>query len=39
VSNSLDRTEDDILWTDVRDDTHDTDEEDQDDTYDGLPSI
>jgi len=23
-----------ILWKDVRDDTHDTDEEDEDDTYD-----
>jgi len=34
ISNSLDRTEDDILWTDVRDDTHDTDKED--DTYNDL---
>jgi len=24
ISNSFDRTEDDILWTDVRDDTHET---------------
>jgi len=28
-----------ILWTDVRDDTHDTDEEDEDDTYDNLPYL
>jgi len=34
ISNSLDETEDDILRTDVRDDTHDTDEED--DTYNDL---
>jgi len=39
ISNSLDGTEDDILWTDVRDDTHDTDEEDEDDTYDDLPYL
>ena len=37
IRNSLDGTEDDILWTDVRDDTHDTDEEDENDTYDDLP--
>jgi len=37
ISNSLDGTEDDILWTDVRDNTHDTDEED--DTYDDLPYL
>ena len=36
MSYSLDGTEDDILWTDVRDDTHDTDE---DDTYDDLPYL
>jgi len=36
ISNSLDRTEDDILWTDVRDDAHDPDE---DDTYDNLPYL
>jgi len=36
ISNSLDGTEDGILWTDVRDDTHDTDE---DDTYDELPYL
>jgi len=34
ISNILDGTEDDILWTDVRDDTHDIDEED--DTYGDL---
>jgi len=28
-----------ILWTDVRDDTHDTDQEDEDDTYDDLPYL
>jgi len=28
-----------IPWTDVRDDTHDTDEEDEDDTYDDLPYL
>jgi len=39
ISNSLDGTEDDILWTDVRDVTHDTDEEDEDDTYDDLPYL
>jgi len=37
ISNSLDGTEDDILWTDVRHDTHDTD--DEDDTYDDLPHL
>jgi len=37
ISNSLHGTEDDILWTDVHDDTHDTDEED--DTYDDLPYL
>jgi len=36
ISNSLGRTEDDIVWTDVRNGTHDTDE---DDTYDDLPYI
>jgi len=36
ISNSLDGTEDAILCTDVRDDTHDTDE---DDTYDDLPYL
>jgi len=30
---------DDILWTDVRDDTHDTDKEDEDDTFDDLPYL
>jgi len=39
MSYSLDGTEDDILWTDVRDDTHDTDEEDEDGTYDNLPYL
>jgi len=39
ISSSLVRTEDDILWTDVRDDTHDTDEENEDDTYDDLPYL
>ena len=39
ISNSLDGTEDDILWTDVRDVTHDTDEEVEDDTYDDLPYL
>ena len=39
ISNSLDKTEDDIPWTDVHDDTHDTDEEDEDDTYDYLPQL
>jgi len=36
ISNSLDGTEDAILCTDVRNDTHDTDE---DDTYDDLPYL
>ena len=36
ISNSLDGTEDDILWTDVRDGTHDTVE---DDTYGDLPYL
>jgi len=36
ISSSLDGTEDDIPWTDVRDDTRDTDEED---TYDDLPYL
>jgi len=39
ISNSLNGTEDDIPWTDVRDDTHDTDEEDEDDTCDDLPYL
>ena len=39
ISNSLHGTEDDILWTDVHDNTHDTDEEDEDDTYDYLPQL
>jgi len=39
ISNGLDGTEDDILWTDVRNDTHDTDEEDEGDTYDDLPYL
>jgi len=39
ISNSLHGTEDDILCTDVRDDTHDTDGEDEDDTYDDLPYL
>jgi len=33
ISDGLDGTEDDILWTDVHDNTHDIDE---DDTYDDL---
>jgi len=33
------RVSEQILWTDVRDDTHDTDEEDEDDTYDHLPYL
>ena len=33
ISNSLNGTENDILWTDVHDGSHDTDEEDEDDTY------
>ena len=33
ISNNFDRTEDDILWTDVCNDSHDTDEEDEDDIY------
>jgi len=36
VSSSLGGTEDGILWTDVRDNTHDTEE---DDTYDDLPYL
>ena len=28
-----------ILWTDVHNDTHDTDEEDEDDTYNDLPYL
>ena len=39
ISNSLGGTEGDVLWTDVRDDTHDTDEEDEDETCDDLPYI
>jgi len=39
ISNSLDKTEDDIPWTDVRDDTRDTDEEDEDDIYEDLPYL
>jgi len=39
ISNSLDGTEDDILWTDVRDDTHDTDEEHEDDTYERRSTV
>ena len=34
ISHNLDGTEDDTLWTDVRDDIHDTD--DEDDIYDDL---
>ena len=36
ISNSLDRTENDIFWRDVHDNTHDTDEED---TYGDLPHL
>ena len=36
ISNNLDGTEDDTLWTDVRDDSHDTDVKDEDDAYDDL---
>jgi len=39
ISNRLDGTEDDILWTDVRDDTRDTNEDDEDYTYDDLPYL
>jgi len=38
ISSGLDGTEDDIFWTDVRDDNHHTDE-DEDDTYDDPPYL
>ena len=36
ISNNLDGTEDDVVWTDVRDDSHNIDKEDEDDTYNNL---